>query len=189
LHRRFSTNPYGWTHWIFDQTDVPPEARVLELGCGPGFLWKNNVKRVSPTWRITLSDLSFGMLCEARANAGNANLQISFAHRGAEALPFGDDTFDAVVANHMLYHVEDRDHAISEVRRVLRPRGTFYAATNGLAHLRELDRIIAGPREVRDGLSTAESFCAAITIGILRSSADLIALMDMGRATKTGYTI
>lgn len=44
LHRRFSTHPCGWTHWIFDQMDLPLGTRVLELGCGTGLLWKNNVE-------------------------------------------------------------------------------------------------------------------------------------------------
>ena len=142
LQRRFSTKPFGWTRWVFDQMALPSGARVLELGCGTGLLWKTNLTRVSPTWRMTLSDFSLGMLREARANLDRASLQISFARLDAEALPFGDGSFDAVIANHMLYHVEDRDRVISQVGRVLAPGGTFYAATNGLAHLRELDRIV-----------------------------------------------
>ncbi|SRR5579885_126221 len=142
LHRRFSTNPYGWTRWVFDQMRLGPQARVLELGCGTGVLWNINPARMSPAWHITLSDLSVGMLREARANLGEGRPQISYAHCDAQALPFGEDTFDAVVANHMLYHVEDRERAISEVARVLRPGAIFYATTNGFAHLRELDHII-----------------------------------------------
>ena len=53
-------------------------------------------------------------------------------------LPFEADTFDAVVANHMLYHVPDRAQALAEMQRVLKPGGQVYLATNGLAHLREL---------------------------------------------------
>jgi cyclopropane fatty-acyl-phospholipid synthase-like methyltransferase len=36
--KRFSTNPYGWLRWVFDQFDLPPGARVLEVGCGTGQL-------------------------------------------------------------------------------------------------------------------------------------------------------
>ena len=66
----------------------------------------------------------------------------------------------------MFYHVEERDRAISEIRRVLTRDGTLYAATNGAAHLRELDQIIGrfiGGRSIRDenaerfGLETGES--------------------------------
>jgi len=142
LHRRFSTNPYGWTRWVFDQISLAPEARVLELGCGTGLLWKANAGRVGASWHLMLADRSFGMLREARGNLGNLSSWASLAQADAQALPFVDSAFDAVIANHMLYHVEDRDCAISEIRRVLRPEGIFYAATNGAAHLRELDQII-----------------------------------------------
>ena len=166
LHRRFSTNSYGWTRWVFDQLSLAPEARVLELGCGTGLLWKANRGRVDASWRMTLADLFLGMLREARDNLDDLGTRVSFARIDAQSLPFREDSFDAVVANHMLYHVEDRDRAISEIRRVLARDGIFYAATNGVAHLCELDQIIRrfmGARRIRDknaerfGLETGES--------------------------------
>jgi SAM-dependent methyltransferase len=42
----------------------------------------------------------------------------------------------------MLYHVPDRDKALSEMRRVLKPGGRLYVATNGLSHLAELWELI-----------------------------------------------
>ena len=39
LHERFSTNPLGWQRWVFNQFDLMPDSRILELGCGPGRLW------------------------------------------------------------------------------------------------------------------------------------------------------
>jgi SAM-dependent methyltransferase len=166
LHRRFSTNPYGWMRWVFDQFSFAPGARVLELGCGTGFTWKANAGRVDASWRMVLADLSFGMLREARVNLGHLESRVSFAQIDAQGLPFGDGTFDAVVANHMLYHVADRDRAVSEIRRVLRPEGTFYATANGAAHLRELDQIVGqfierssifDKNAQRFGLETGES--------------------------------
>jgi SAM-dependent methyltransferase len=53
-------------------------------------------------------------------------------------IPYKDDTFDAVIANHVLYHVPDRTRALSEIQRVLRPDGCFYATTVGYSHLREI---------------------------------------------------
>lgn len=137
LHARFSTNPYGWHPWVFDQLDLGPECRVLELGCGPGRLWSENLHRVPPGWQITLSDFSPGMLDAARATLGDSR---SFALQevDAQAIPFGDESFDAVIANHMLYHVPDRPRALAEIRRVLRPGGRIYASTVGERHLAEL---------------------------------------------------
>ena len=57
LHRRFGTNPYGWYPWIFDMLKTLPEqARVLELGSGPGHMWKECIDRIPVGWSITLSD-------------------------------------------------------------------------------------------------------------------------------------
>lgn len=137
LHRRFSTNRHGWMPWVFDQLDLPERAAVLEVGGGPGWLWVENRTRIPPGWRITLTDLSPGMINAARANlAGDSRFRIRTAD--VQALPFASETFDAVIANHMLYHVPDRDGALAEIRRVLRPGGALYAATNGANHMREL---------------------------------------------------
>lgn len=138
FHRLFSVNKNDFTHWIFDQLHIPAQAHVLELGCGPGDLWRNNEARIPAGWHVTLSDFSPGMLAEARNNLKADNEQFSFALVDAQSIPFGDASFDAVIANYMLYHVPDRAKAIGEIRRVLKPDGHCYAATNGLHHLEEL---------------------------------------------------
>lgn len=138
LHRKFSTNTYGWYRWCFDRFDFPPRANILELGCGPGYLWRDMIDRVHSEWTITLSDLSAGMIDRARASLKNASHPFRFEVIDAQSIPFNDRTFDAVIADHMLYHVPDRSRALQEIRRVLKPGGKFYCATNGRDHLKEL---------------------------------------------------
>lgn len=139
VHRRFSTNRYGWQRWVFDHLRLGPEAAVLELGCGPANLWAENLTRVPTGWEVTLTDLSPGMLDRARESLGEAAGRFSFRPVDAADIPFRDASFDAVIANHMLYHVADLDRALSEIRRVLRPGGRLYASTVGRDHLTELD--------------------------------------------------
>ncbi len=146
LHARFSTNTYGWFRWIFDHLQLPSQAYVLELGCGPGLLWRENLGRIPAGWDITLSDFSPGMLQQARDNLHDAGRPFTFTVVDAQDIPFADDSFDAVIANHMLYHVPDRPRAFAEIRRVLRPNGRLYAATNGEAHLQELEVLLAKDR-------------------------------------------
>ncbi len=132
LHARFSTNPYGWLPWVFDHLQaLPPTSAVLELGCGPGTLWQENAERIPPQWAVTLTDYSHGMVMEARRQVGSRAPAFHFAQADAQSLPFADAAFDAVIANHMLYHVPDRERAYREISRVLRPGGQFFAATNG----------------------------------------------------------
>ncbi len=141
LHVRFSTNRHDFHEWVFEQLKLAPDSRVLELGCGPGSLWRPNVARIPVGWQITLTDFSLGMLAEARANLAGAH-PFAFEQADAQAIPFADTSFDAVIANHMLYHVPDRAKAYAEIQRVLRPDGRFYAATNGEMHLQEIYELI-----------------------------------------------
>lgn len=137
LHARFSTNPLPFSRWLFDQLELSEEARILEVGCGSGLLWRINADRVPGGWQPVLTDLSPGMVGAARTGL-RALKACQFVVADAMALPFADGRFDAVFANHMLYHVPDRATACSEFHRVLKPGGLLYAATNGSAHLREI---------------------------------------------------
>ncbi len=150
IHKRFSTNPYGWMPWVFDHLLVlPANAKILELGCGPGYLWTENASRIPSAWDITLSDLSAGMIDSAWRNLVVTGRSYKFKQIDVQEIPLEDGTFDAAIANHMLYHVPDRKQALKELWRVLKADGIPFAATNGQNHMREmwdwLDRAGAGP--------------------------------------------
>ncbi|HEY5728545.1 MAG TPA: methyltransferase domain-containing protein [Anaerolineales bacterium] len=139
LHQRYSANEYGWFKWIFDTLQtLPADAKILELGCGHGLLWKENADRIPSTWDITLSDLSSGMLDSAWRNLVVTGRNYKFKEIDAQEIPFEDEAFNVVIANHMLYHVPDRPRAIAEIKRVLRTGGRFFATTVGDNHLKEI---------------------------------------------------
>jgi SAM-dependent methyltransferase len=139
LHQKFSTNPQGWPNWVFDQLlQLPDNANILELGCGSGVLWKEAAKRIPAGWTITLSDLSDGMLDSAWRNLVITGRGFKFEKIDAQFIPYADGTFDAVIANHMLYHVPDRRRMLKEVRRVLKDDGILFASTLGNNHMREM---------------------------------------------------
>ncbi|MBX3012473.1 MAG: methyltransferase domain-containing protein [Caldilineaceae bacterium] len=144
LHTHFSTNPYGWLRWVFDQIAAPTQAQILEIGCGPATLWVENHDRIPAGWQITLTDQSAGMIQQAQANVASLDHAFHFEQVNAEAIPFPAATFDRVIANHMLYHVSDLPQALREIQRVLKPGGWLYAATNGQDHMRELRALIQG---------------------------------------------
>ena len=142
IYELFGTRGREWNPWVFEQLELPTRCRVLELGCDPAALWMKNIDRVPSTWRMTLSDLSEGMVREARQNLRAGARHFSFAVSDAQSVPFHDESFDAVIANDMLYHVPDRQRALAEIRRVLKPHGRLYAATTGTAHLREMEELV-----------------------------------------------
>ena len=139
IHRRFSTNPYGWFNWVFDiLLKLPVDAKILELGCGAAYMWKECSSRIPAGWDITLSDLSSGMLDAAWRNLVVTGRAFQFKEIDAQEIPVADETFDAVIANFMLYHVPDRPKALREIKRVLKPAGELIAATVGDHHMQEM---------------------------------------------------
>jgi SAM-dependent methyltransferase len=115
----------------------------LELGCGTGILWLENLERIPPGLDITLSDLSEGMLQQAEQNLKHSPTAFHFKIIDAQSIPFEDHSFDVIIANHMLYHVPDREKALSEISRVLKPDGAFYASTTGADNMKELTDLVS----------------------------------------------
>lgn len=137
LHERYGTSPTAWHRWLFERIAPATGERLLEVGCGSGALWLRNRERIPNQCVITLTDLSLGMVGDARSALGDVDA-LWFALVDAQALPFPPASFDVVIANHMLYHVADVPRALREMRRSLRPGGRLIAATNGRAHMHEL---------------------------------------------------
>lgn len=74
-----------------------------------------------------------------------------------QALPFDDEAFECVLAAWMLYHVQDLDRGLREIRRVLRRGGHLIAVTNGVWHLEELWTMVGRDRRAEALPFTAEN--------------------------------
>lgn len=155
IHELFSTNKTGWMQWYFDNINIPENSKILELGCGDGSFWIKNIKKISPSWDIALTDFSPGMLKDAESSLKNYNKKFSFKIVDAESIPYGDEAFDVVFANHLLYHVPDMEKALSEIQRVLKPGGLFYTSTVGKNHMIEMRKLIS---EFDSDIITTKSF-------------------------------
>jgi ubiquinone/menaquinone biosynthesis C-methylase UbiE len=82
------------------------------------------------------------MVHKARQNLGRSQHHFVYRVLDAQELPFPDESFEGIVANHMLYHLPDRERVLREIHRVLRVGGHLYAATNGHSHLLELRELV-----------------------------------------------
>lgn len=130
IHSKYSTNRQGFGNWIVSHYGLRPGMSVLELGCGTGEMWLGKQEMIRGCARFVLSDFSEGMLEKARGILGDTD-GIDYRVIDIQAIPFPDQSFDAVIANMMLYHVPDLSKGLGEVRRVLKQGGSFFCATFG----------------------------------------------------------
>lgn len=139
---------------------------MLELGCGTREMWRGRDNLIISLQQLVLSDFSPAMVAESERNVGYLP-NLEYRCIDIQQIPYTAGSFDAVIANMMLYHVPELDRALSEVRRVLKPDGVFYCATygeNGIISC--LSRLLA-PYGVADTIN--KSFTLQNGGGILKS--------------------
>ncbi|MEJ2013679.1 MAG: class I SAM-dependent methyltransferase [Anaerolineales bacterium] len=142
LHDLFSVNKRGLHRWEFDHLLRLANGRILELGSGPAYVWLKNQDRIPDHWNVVVSDISPGMLFEARERTKALSLNMHYAVIDGQFLPFPDRLFRIVTAHHMVYHIPNMRDAVKEIRRVLDRSGYLLAATNGEEHMKEVRELV-----------------------------------------------
>lgn len=146
LHKEFSTNQQGWFPWIFETGILPriqekETIEILELGCGEGSLWAENLHLLPEYVHVTVSDISEGMIRDIRRNIG-ADERFSFETFDCHTIPAQAKTYDIVIANHLLFYCEDIAQVCLEVKRVLKEDGCFLCSTYGSKHMHEITHLV-----------------------------------------------
>ena len=141
FYQKFGKKRKGWYQWISDQIDLSDGDVVLEIGCGSGTLWDQG------TWnlmdgRVLLSDQQPEMVKSARDSISKSHIQFEYLTADALDLPFSDEQFEVVIANHVLHLVNDLDRAIKEIHRVLKPGGILYTSTKSSKNFEMIDNIL-----------------------------------------------
>ena len=77
LHSRFSTSPVTLQRWIFEQSDPSHHDLALEVGCGNGRLYGENLSELPASGSFSLTDRSPGMVRAAKANLQNGAIRVS----------------------------------------------------------------------------------------------------------------
>ena len=116
-----------WASRVADIAQVQPGQHVLDVACGTGVLAREAANRVGASGSVTGLDLNKGMLDVAKRKSPN----IKWQHGAAEALPFGENSFDVVVSQFGLMFFEDPRQALREMRRVLRSGSRMSVAVCG----------------------------------------------------------
>jgi arsenite methyltransferase len=106
-----------------------PGDAVLDIGCGAGVDSLVAGRLVGPAGRVVGIDVTLAMLEQARENQARLDMgQVSFQVGDAEALPFPDNDFDAVISNGVFNLTLHKARALAETHRVLKPGGRLLLA-------------------------------------------------------------
>ena len=124
-----------------DMINQEQKISILELGCGEGSLWTENLERLPENVHITVSDISEGMIRDIRRNIGSDE-RFSYECFDCHKIPAQANTYDIVIANHLLFYCDDIMQVCSEVKRVLKDGGVFLCSTYGTAHMQEITHLV-----------------------------------------------
>jgi ubiquinone/menaquinone biosynthesis C-methylase UbiE len=126
MHDQYSNPHVDMPAWVLDRYHWKGSESVLDIGSGPGTYLDALLPHIG-SGRYAAGDLSHGMLKSIKARGDVTSIAVM----DAETLPFANNSFDVVLANHMLYHVGDVERAIKEFRRVMRdPKSMLIIATS-----------------------------------------------------------
>lgn len=173
LHKNYSNNKKGWFPWLFEEIGFDEyiskiksavknagdndlkqsRITVLEIGCGNGTFWRENIKKIPADMHIILSDVSLGMINDARTllkkEAGRSEKlnriideNFEFREFNANSIPLNDESVDIVIANHMLFYFDKPEKVLSEIKRVLKKGGFIFASTYGSEHMKEITDLV-----------------------------------------------
>lgn len=120
---------------------IPPNARLLEIGCGRGVGLARLAQLCAPA-RLVGVDIDPVLIDHARRRLERLDCNAELMVADARALPFEGAEFDVVVDFGTCYHIDHPEHALREVARVLRPEGLF-------VHETRLAQLLAHPVRAR----------------------------------------
>lgn len=112
--------PALFAHWgpiVAAEASVRKDDRVLDVACGTGALTLAAAEIVGPSGSVVGLDANPEMLAVARRKP----VSVEWVEGTAEALPFADNSYDAVVSQFGLMFFEDKPKALGEMMRVLKP--------------------------------------------------------------------
>lgn len=136
IHQKFRTNPESFYSWIWNHLNIKEPIKILEIGCGTGEFWLENYSKLPKDSQILMTDFSDGMIEKAKSKVKFENIKFETAE--IENLSYNDNSYDLVMAHHVIYHASNKDNALSELKRVVKPDGHVSITTNSKKHMQNV---------------------------------------------------
>ena len=137
LEARIAIHSYGsgesFHSWIYNQLKINEPVKILDVGAGTGEFWKENLSKLPAGSSVVMTDFSDGMVDKIKQNVAGDN--VSYAVADIENLNYADESFDIVMAHHVIYHAEDKQKALSELKRVVKKDGFISITSNSDKHM------------------------------------------------------
>jgi demethylmenaquinone methyltransferase/2-methoxy-6-polyprenyl-1,4-benzoquinol methylase len=114
-----------WKQFAITRAQIRPTDTVLDLAGGTGDLTIEITKRLNEKGQVVLADINAAMLAKSRERLLNQGIlkPVSWLQTNAEALPFSNQSFDKIVMAFGLRNVTDKERALKEMARLLKPGG------------------------------------------------------------------
>ncbi len=114
-----------WKRYTIQHANARPGQVILDLAGGTGDLAREFARIVGDRGRVVLADINAAMLEHGRRRLVDAGIagNVELAQVDAEALPFADNTFDRISIAFGLRNVTNKEAALAEMHRVLKPGG------------------------------------------------------------------
>ena len=148
-HDQYTFPKVDFVEWVMHHVALQGDENLLDLGCGTGRYY-NYIHTNYPDVTYTGIDTANDMTAEHPAPS-------RIIHSPMDEIPFEDDTFDVVMANHVMYYAANVVDVVKEAQRVLKPNGLFVASTSSVTttpQFRELFRrailLVSPPGASRD---------------------------------------
>lgn len=143
LDRRKAVYDFTFPRFVIEDeimtlASIEDGQSILDVGCGTGKLLLRMAQQYPRSQCIGL-DISEGMFDAAQKQATQHHLSnVVFQKGDVQTIEFPDASFDRVVAMHMLYHAGDIEKALSEIFRVVKPKGMVIATANSMHSRKKL---------------------------------------------------
>ena len=141
---QFTKNKIGFHEWIFNQYDLSEleknnnVIKILDIGCGTGVFWKKNKDNFNKyNLDITFTDATSAMVEKEKANTSELNAKKTFEIADIDNLDKYKNQFDIVFCHNVLYHAENKDNSIKNLKDCLNDKPSSFCSitTNSEKHM------------------------------------------------------